>query len=281
MATREIAPAKVNLFLHVIDKRSDGYHLLESLISFSNYGDVLTVEKADKFGLNIIGPFSNMIQADQDNLITRATQIYLGDNKPLPPLQVTLEKNIPIGAGLGGGSSDAAAMIKILQKLKIPMREDQTIDEILLSLGADVPVCYHGKSCFMEGIGEKITPLSLSEKIPAILIHPNISCATPTIFSQIMSPYTPSIDQELLHYDALSFLHKQQNDLSAAAIKIVPDIQNILENLNEQSGCFLARMSGSGSACFGLFDTKDLAEQAALKIKEQHPQWWVQPITLN
>lgn len=281
MATREIAPAKVNLFLHVIGKRSDGYHLLESLISFSNYGDVLTVEKADKFGLNIIGPFSNMIKADQDNLITRATQTYIGDNKPLPPLKVTLEKNIPIGAGLGGGSSDAAAMIKILQKLKIPMREDRTIDDILLSLGADVPVSYHGKSCFLEGIGEKITPLPLPEKIPAILIHPNISCATPTIFSQITPPYTPSIDQELLHHDALSFLHKQQNDLSAAAIKTVPDIQNILENLNEQIGCSLARMSGSGSACFGLFYTKDLAEQAALKIKEQHPQWWVQPITLN
>lgn len=278
-----LAPAKINLFLHITGKRNDGYHLLQSLFAFADYGDEIRIEESNNFSLAINGPFSDSILSEE-NLITKSVTALENHTGRRANCKIRLTKNIPVGAGLGGGSADAAATIKALidfWDIKVP---DKKIDNIALSLGADIPACLYNRPCFVEGIGEKIIPINSFPALPAILVYPNKGCSTTEIFdrynlspSKIITPPENLNDKQQL----MEFLKKQKNDLTATAIDHIPEINNILDEIKNQKGCLISRMSGSGSTCFGLFETKEDSENAVQNIKKNNPGWWVQAVTIK
>ena len=273
------APAKINLFLHVTGKRSNGYHELQSLIAFANIGDEITISPADTYSLTLKGDAQDL-DNDGNNIITKAAEKMGQAFSRELNFTITLQKNIPMGAGLGGGSSDAAATIKAILKfwnVKLPELE---LNDILLSLGADVPACYVGQPSMMEGIGEIITPLSRFTQTPAILVYPNVHCTTEDVFKSFSAPFTNKTslpDTSNLH----GFITQQKNDLTDTALTLFPEINDALEVIEQQDGCKFSRMSGSGSTCFGLFNTAEESEKAAKKIQKEKPDWWVRPVLLN
>lgn len=289
IAVEMTAPAKVNLNLHVTGRRDDGYHLLQSLVAFTNFGDKVEIYPADSYALDITGPFAASFldgAAVQDNLITRAV-MALGDMfGQTTGVSIRLVKNIPLGAGLGGGSADAAAVIRGMlqfwsgQGIEMPVVDMTALAPLLLSLGADVPVCYHGRDCFFEGIGDDIHPLVTAiPKMDILLVYPQKICSTPAVFKGFDTAFiTQDIRRDGFddRPDFLSYLQETQNSLSAPAISQIPEIARILQLLEQQQGCSLSRMSGSGSCCFGLFDDTALCQQGADAIRRAHPEWWVQ-----
>ena len=270
-----LAPAKINLFLHLISKRLDGYHNIESLIAFTDFGDLIKVEEATELTLEIEGPFAEDIKGldEEQNLVMRAavglnklTGKYLG-------AKITLVKNIPVSSGIGGGSSDAAATIKALQKLWHLSIPDGDILKICLSLGADVPACLYGNPVFVSGMGEELRPIQGLSDFYCVLVNPRIQISTPTIFNSFDGGFSSSIshsgDEDLFGFVRFS------NDLQKPADVLVPEIQQAIESLMGEKGCKLARMSGSGATCFGLFDKKDDVEKAFGGIKAKNSNWWV------
>lgn len=274
-AVRRIAPAKINLFLHITGKRADGYHLLQSLVAFTDFGDQLTIKNADQYSLVITG--NNNLPATQENLVSRAIHATAAALKRPPNVAVTLDKHIPLGAGLGGGSSDAATAIKALLNLWDEKLTQETLQKIFLGLGADVPVCYHGAAATMEGIGDLVTPLDDFIPMPAIIAYPNVHCSTADIFKKIAPPYSHNV----VVFPDINFISAQKNDLTGAAISEASEIKNVLEIIKDQDGCKLSRMSGSGSACFGLFDNTTQSEFAAQRIQKACPDWWVRSALLK
>ena len=275
---RLIAPAKINLFLHITGKRQDGYHDLQSLVCFADFGDEIIIEPCDKFSFIQTGKL-----VEGDNIIIKAANAIATATNQSLNCKITLNKNIPIGAGLGGGSSNAATIIKGLLKFW-QVKEPESIHEILYNLGADVPCCYHGKSCYFEGIGDVITPVSLPSNLYAVLINPNKHCATKDIFQKIKPPYHPiiSLPKSFENQDQLiRFLKQQDNDMTLPAIHQVPDIKNILDYLSAQPNTILTRMSGSGATCFALTSTKEQTETLTQQIQSDHPEWWVQAVKLK
>ena len=280
-----IAPAKINLSLHITGQRNDGYHLLDSLIAFADYGDVIDVRPAAGFSFKADGLFAKDLPAnDADNLSVKAAH-YLGRilQKELN-LSLHLTKNIPIGGGLGGGSSDAAATIKKLLRFWNTEIDKEKLNKILFELGADTPVCYAGNAAHVTGIGEIITPVPSIPDMPAILIYPNKFCSTAEIFKNFQQPFStpdPLPTEFNGREEFYNFLKKQKNDLTSAALAHIPEIKSVLDIIQVQEGCALSRMSGSGSTCFGLFDTKKNSELAAEKIKRAHPELWLQAVTIK
>ena len=275
------APAKINLFLSVTGRRDNGYHELQSLVAFTkNFGDIITISPSDQFSFDST---ATHLPTDENNLvICAATLLADALNKDLN-LSIHLSKHIPIGAGLGGGSSDAAATIKGL--LKFWCVDDMASDElndILLKLGADVPSCYHAQSCYFEGIGDIITPLNRFPSCYTVLAYPNAHSSTQEIFKNFNEVFSNPIGWLPTYFnnieDLIAFLSQQKNDLTPAATKNMPDIQETINIIDEQENCLLARMSGSGSACFGLFKTPQDAQKAQNSIREKHPQWWVKSV---
>jgi len=273
-ALKIFSPAKINLALHVTGRRDDGYHLLDSIVAFADIGDEISIIPADDFTLSITGLFADKLPAERDNLVEKAAHLlskrYALDLK----LNIALTKNLPIAAGIGGGSSNAAATIHGLAQYY----ELKTIDEdILLALGADVPVCYHGITnggmVRMGGIGETLETLAPRAPLPALLINPNTACPTKDIFAALKTIDNPPMTQT-------ADLGALRNDLTDAAIAHNPVIRNVLDVL-ENSGATLSRMSGSGATCFGLYATSDDAQSAAQAIKATHPDWWARPCLIN
>ena len=273
-------PAKVNLFLHIVGRNKDTYHELQSLVYFADFGDEITITEAEVFSFS---SNNKSIQTD-DNIIVKAAQSLSKElNQPLY-CSITLNKKIPIGAGLGGGSSDAAAVIKGLLEFWDISEPPTNLESILLSLGADVPSCYHGRACYFENIGEIITPIQNAPDLYGVLVNPHIACATKDIFSKIKPPFKNSITlpaQFDSSADLIDFLKEQNNDLTPAACQTIPEIQNVLDYLSMQDENLLTRMSGSGATCFSLFETKEKAKHCALSIQKENPQWWVQAVTLK
>lgn len=273
-----LAPAKINLFLHITGKRPDGYHCLESLISFADIGDEVTLEAADDFILRIDGPFAGQLPETSDNLISDAFKRLSAETGHPLNVAVTLTKNLPIGAGIGGGSADAAAAIRLLLKHWNIFVNEEVLNPFLLSIGADVPVCFANQTSFVSGIGEVVEPMGLIEPIPALIVNPGSFLSTPEVFKQGVAQYShpikyivPTSKDELM-----AFLKAQHNDLEVPAIACLPVINEVLRKIQEQQGCEFARMSGSGATCFGLFETKEQADLAGKEIRKQHPEWWVQ-----
>lgn len=269
----EYGKAKINLFLHVTGKRDDGYHELDSLVTFCDLHDVIKVKEADKFYFLFDGPFSSSINA-ADNLCVKAAKLFASHYNIDLQCHIRLEKNIPVAAGLGGGSADAAATIRALYKF-FEVKEDIRFFEKLVMLGADIPVCLQQKNSFMRGVGEQIEFVDLP-KIYFVLINPNKACATKEVFAKFSDEFMPDQKVDVSTYNELiDFLEKVSNQLEKPSSEIVEDIAAIKELLLQQKGCDIARLTGSGATCFGLFKDYDLASKAAGAIRSEHLDWWV------
>jgi len=283
--TRVFAPAKINLFLHVGDRRADGYHELESLVAFADVGDDLVLESADKLSLTVDGPFRAELAGEGDNLVLRAARgvsVLAGHDLPR---RITLTKNLPVASGIGGGSADAAATLRAFL-LEWQREEFKLSDfvELAKTLGADVPVCFFGHSAWMYGIGDGIERVDLPE-LPAVLVNPGVSVATRDVFAKLD---TRSGVDKLQWPEGFSdagaviaFLKTVGNDLEASALSVAPVIGDVLGALRALDGVQLARMSGSGATCFGLFADRVTADNAAAQIALDHPGWWVTSATLS
>ncbi len=267
----EIAAAKVNLCLHVTGQRHDGYHLLDSLVVFASVGDRLTIESADDLDLTISGPQAANLPVSDDNLILRAARAFGGGRGAA----IRLEKHLPVASGIGGGSADAAAALRGLSRLwGLPLPDAATV----LGLGADVPVCLISRAVRMTGIGETLTPIPPLPPAHLVLVNPGVGVSTPAVFRALPSktnPPLPAPPRFASLPDVVRWLVDQRNDLEPPALSLAPEIATAKSALAAQPGCLLARMSGSGATCFGLFETAAKAETAAESLRRNHPNWWV------
>ena len=275
MRNRQSANAKINLCLHVTAQRTDGYHLLDSLVVFADFGDVVDCRKADDFSFAINGPFGGDLSVGQDNLITRAAGL-LGHGGA----HVQLTKNLPVSSGIGGGSADAAAALHGLSELwDVSLPDDNG-----LSLGADVPVCLASRATRMQGIGDHLTPVNFLPQMAAVLVNSGDAVSTPTIFSSLETKANPEInslpDHRLNFDETIEYLRQLRNDLEKPAITHTPKIAQVLRALSKTDAA-LVRMSGSGATCFSLYHDIISAQKAADTIQGENPTWWVQPVMLN
>ncbi|MCC1494181.1 4-(cytidine 5'-diphospho)-2-C-methyl-D-erythritol kinase [Cognatishimia sp. F0-27] len=272
MKAEAFAPAKINLALHVTGQRADGYHLLDSLVAFADVGDTITVARAARTTLAITGPMAAGIPATPDNLCWRAADAFDA------PVAITLDKHLPASAGIGGGSSDAAATLRAMAQLcDAPPSMDPA------QLGADVPVCMLARGAHMHGIGEAVTPIPLPS-FPAVLVNPCVAVSTPEVFRRLavktnaaMDPFPRTTDRA----DWLDWLQVQRNDLERPAIAGAPVIADVLHALRALPQTRLVRMSGSGATCVALCDAKRDADAAASALSHAHPDWWVTACILH
>jgi 4-diphosphocytidyl-2-C-methyl-D-erythritol kinase len=273
MQINELARAKINLCLHVTGRRDDGYHLLDSIVAFADIGDRISVAPGDGFSLTINGPFANGLSCDDDNLVLQAARLYGND---CSGAAVTLTKNLPVASGIGGGSADAAATLRAMSRMtSVPLPLDRG-----LSLGADVPVCLQNTSCRMQGIGDVITPLSPFPQFSAVLVCPKVAVATTSVFAALECKQNAPLSYDPTQAINYGYISRQRNDLEKVAINTVPEIRECLDVIKKQ-GASLARMSGSGATCFGLFETEQVAQQAAKSIAASRAAWWVKPCVLG
>lgn len=264
-SVRVFAPAKINLFLHVGDKRADGFHPLESLAVFVDVGDRLSLERSDNLSLTIDGPFAEGLVGDGDNLVLKAARLINVTGR------IVLTKNLPVASGIGGGSADAAAALRALNELWNLNRTD--LAEIAAKLGSDVPVCVASKAAWMEGRGEILTPASVPA-LSLVLVNPRVGVSTADVFRTLKD--RSGIGMRLgWEGDLLPFLRNATNDLEEPACAIQPVIGDVLDALETLPGVKLARMSGSGATCFGIFEDEASAANAARLLSVEHPGWWV------
>jgi 4-diphosphocytidyl-2-C-methyl-D-erythritol kinase len=277
-AVKVFAPAKINLFLHVGERRADGYHALESLVVFADVGDELLIEKADQFSLALNGPFGGSLANEQDNLIAKAARALATKADRAPNAKITLTKNLPIASGIGGGSADAAAALRGLVQfwnLDIPRDELCALAE---TLGSDVPACLLSETLWMTGRGEGIEPVAGVPPAPLVLVNPGVGVSTAQIFAKLEKRvgigHATKPQGELSVLALADYFKSNRNDLEKPARAIAPAIDETLSAL-AKSGALRTRMSGSGATCFGLFADDKSAQAAAATIAENHPSWWV------
>lgn len=274
MTTDGFAPAKINLTLHVTGQRADGYHLLDSLVVFADMGDHLSLRPAARARLCVTGPMAMGVPVGPDNLVLRAAAL-MG-----VPAEITLDKHLPAAAGIGGGSSDAAACLRALSIISgLPVPEN------VLSLGADVPVCLLARAARMQGIGERVTPVAGLPPLDAVLVNPGVPVSTPAIFRRLTRRDNPAMPETLPAWpdasELIRWLGAQRNDLQAPALAEAPVIGDVLHTIDATRGCALARMSGSGATCFGLYPEAADAAEAAQALRAAHPGWWVCAVRLS
>lgn len=284
----EKAPAKINLALHITGQRADGYHLLDSLVAFTTEGDVLTFAMAEQAEFSVSGSFAPLLSAEDasTNLVVKAYHLLRrhaqaamqqqGHMHPLPEIAIHLEKNLPIASGIGGGSADAAACLRGLAKLWKLDLPAETLAQIGLALGADVPMCLKGQPLRATGIGETVQSLPHFPEFAIVLANPLKPVSTPAIFKSLTKRDHPPLDPMPLAKDQsawLAYLGAQRNDLEQAARALCPEIASLSDMLT-QSGADLVRMSGSGATCFGLYTAPEKAQQAASALKAQRPDWY-------
>lgn len=278
----EHAPAKINLALHVTGQRLDGYHLLETLVVFTQEGDQLRVRKAPQDNLTITGPFSKNLPQDQQNLVVRARDLMriLAGERAFP-VHIELEKNLPIASGIGGGSSDAAATLRALNRLWQLAIPPQKLAEAALSLGADLPMCLAARTLVAQGIGEVLVPVPSLPSLALVLVNPGIALATPSVFAALetrANSTLPPMPVQWNNENLSGWLAASRNDLERPALTIAPQIGDALDALRD-AGAGLARMSGSGATCFGLFNMLQDAAYAASTIAAMQPTWYVKATT--
>jgi 4-diphosphocytidyl-2-C-methyl-D-erythritol kinase len=256
-----VAPAKINLFLRICGKTDDGYHLLDSAVVFTHFGDHLTIEPAHDDQLAIIGEFASGLESADDNLVMTALRGFRAAGGVIGGLSITIEKNIPVGAGLGGGSADAAALLRAVNALSsMPLGKD-ALYHLAASLGADVPVCLAGGCQRIAGIGETMTPIDLDFAGAILLVNPRIPLSTKEVFTRFTGP-TSGFAGSVSNLDAAGMV-RLGNDLTATAVELAPAINSCLDRLARSKGAIATAMSGSGASCFALFDHIDNAEIAA------------------
>ncbi len=281
MKTRVFAPAKINLTLHVTGQRSDGYHLLDSLVVFAPFGDDLTMWAADRLSLVVDGPMARGVPAGEDNLVLRAARLLGGARGA----GLRLTKLLPPASGIGGGSADAAAALRGLAALwglaepqAGPGGEARGIRGDILGLGADIPMCLASASCRVRGVGERLKLVTGLPPIPALVVNPGVGVSTPSVFKKLKdkdnAPMPETIPGFSSVHDLAGWLRDQRNDLETPAIAIQPAIDRVLKALRACPDILLARMSGSGATCFGIFPDRDRARAAHDVLARQHPDWW-------
>lgn len=277
----EPARAKINLSLRVLGRRADGYHLLESLVCFAATGDRLELRLGEPLGLSVGGPMADDAGPPDDNLVLRAAGAL---KRRIPQLDLgrfELTKLLPVGAGLGGGSADAAAALRLLAQANRLRPDDERLYEAAREVGSDVPACIDSGSRWMSGTGHDLSALVEVPQIFLVLAHPGVPLATKDVYDalgawtvldepQVSPPRVPRGRKEFLQ-----FLAGLSNDLESPAFRLAPIVEEVLKALRDQPGCVLARMSGSGSACFGIFATRGAAALAARLLAIRNPGWWV------
>lgn len=274
-AVVEPAPAKINLALAVTSRREDGYHLLDSLVTFTAFGDRIGLAPAAEDRFTLTGRFCGVLSAEADNLVTRARDrlraALAPTGQPVPPVHIHLEKNLPIASGIGGGSADAAATLRGLISLWKAELPADGLDALALGLGADVPMCLASRPLRARGVGEAITPVALPA-LPIVLANPLVGVSTPAVFQALASRHNPplALAGAAGWAEALARL---RNDLEPPARRLCPEIAVISESL-AATGAGLVRMSGSGATCFALYDTDAAAETAAAALSRRHPHWF-------
>jgi 4-diphosphocytidyl-2-C-methyl-D-erythritol kinase len=293
-ALSENGRAKVNLTLRVVGRRTDGYHDIESVVAFADCADHLTLTPGSELDLRTSGPLAEACGATSDNLVIKAAHLL---RERVPDLKVgsfTLEKVLPVAAGIGGGSADAAAALRLLAQLNGLAFDDPRIIAVAQLTGADVPVCVASRACVMTGVGENLQPLNLP-KMPSVMVNPCVPVATKDVFralglrnGQLLVGATDVLlqDRSWPEPDAsvtewIEAFVEVGNDLEAPALRIQPVIDEVLSALRDAKGAKLARMSGSGATCFAIFADDADARAAAEKIRRDHPVWWVHAGTLS
>jgi 4-diphosphocytidyl-2-C-methyl-D-erythritol kinase len=274
------APAKVNLFLHVGEKRADGYHDIQSLAAFTTCGDEISLEPDDGISLSLNGPFGTQLSGGgAENLALKAAKLLAEKTGTKRGARIGLRKNLPVASGLGGGSADAAAVLRGLDGLWQSAVGHDRLREIAGSLGADVPVCIDSVTSWMEGKGERVRPLPPLPNGGVLLVNPGVQVPTAQVFAalgrrrgqEMLPPPAPFLDA----YALICFLKERANDLELPARMIAPVITEVLRETSELPEVLLARMSGSGATCFGLFADEATARAAALLLRARRPEWWV------
>lgn len=285
--------AKVNLSLRVIGRRTDGYHDLESVVAFADCADHLTLEPGAELKLTTTGPLASFCGETADNLVLKAARLL---TEAVPGLKVgafALEKVLPVAAGIGGGSADAAAALRLLARLNGLSLDDARLQDVALQTGADVPVCVASRACNMTGVGEQLLPLSIPT-MPCVMVNPRLAVATKDVFAALglrngellvgatdvlQSPSWPDDGASL--EDWVEALASSSNDLEEPATRVQPVIGEVIAALNATNGAWLARMSGSGATCFAIYENTADAHRAAEKIRREHSGWWVHSGTLS
>jgi 4-diphosphocytidyl-2-C-methyl-D-erythritol kinase len=270
----EAAPAKVNLYLHVTGRRADGYHQLDSLVIFAGVGDTLSGNPADALSLELRGPFAASLASEPDNLVLRAARSLASAAGISKGAALTLDKYLPVASGIGGGSADAAAALRLLCRLwQLPNAD--LLFQLAAQLGADVPVCLDSQPARMGGIGDRLEPAPQLPVGGLLLVNPGVAVATADVFRARRGPWSPPavLPPRWANVSAMAVaLGELRNDLQPVAINVQPTIGAVLAALEATPGCLLARMSGSGASCFGLYSDAGTARQAAEALPD--PSWW-------
>ena len=286
--------AKVNLTLRVVGRRVDGYHDLESVVAFADCADRLTLTPGPELSLKTTGPLASACGDSSDNLVLKAAKLLGESVAGLKAGSFVLEKILPVAAGIGGGSADAAAALRLLAQLNDLKLDDKRLLDVALATGADVPVCLASRACDMTGVGETLMPLS-PPKMPCVLVNPRVPVATKDVFEalglrhgELLIGATDVVMQASSWPEDGGSLEEwveafaaSANDLEAPATKIQPLIGEVISALNSTNGAWLARMSGSGATCFALYENTAEAQRGASKIQLEHPSWWVHAGTLS
>ena len=272
----EHASAKINLFLHVGDKRADGFHPLQSLAVFTAMGDVLSMEPGFGLSLTIEGPFAKGLDGEGDNLVLRAARALDTQGAKL-----TLTKNLPVASGIGGGSADAAAALRGLNQLWNLDRNEAVLRDLAAGLGSDIPACVLSASCFMEGRGEVLRAAQSMPRVPMLLVNPGVAVPTKDAFAALGERSGVEMALPRGNFadtaDLLRFLETTRNDLEEPARRIQPVIGDVLQAIAKLPGALMTRMSGSGATCFGIFADDDCCRRAAETLKTRQPGWWIAP----
>jgi 4-diphosphocytidyl-2-C-methyl-D-erythritol kinase len=285
----ETARAKINLALHVVGRRPDGYHLLDTLVAFADIGDTVEVSETarGRLALFLDGPFADQLSDSgppRDNLVLRAARELSAlpgvhpDHKR-PGARIALTKRLPVAAGLGGGSADAAATLRLLDRfwnLGTPRRE---LAALGLKLGADVPMCLVSRPLRAEGIGEKIAPAGGIPALPLLLLNPGVSVSTSAVFARLQSASGSAVwplpERFASIIEFAQWLRMSRNDLFEPAREEAPSIATAVKAMAADPDCLIARMSGSGATVFGLFNSRTAAERAAVRLSTKRPNWWL------
>ncbi|MGL4635896.1 MAG: 4-(cytidine 5'-diphospho)-2-C-methyl-D-erythritol kinase [Beijerinckiaceae bacterium] len=276
------APAKLNLALNITGRRADGYHELDSLFAFCDLSDELAITHADELTLSVTGSWAGHITADSDNLVLRAAQMLREHTKVIKGASIQLTKHIPVAAGLGGGSADAAAALRGLNRFWNSGCSEEVLLSLAARLGADVPACLASKPVLARGIGEVLTPLPALRACGVLLVNPRVETPTPQVFKAfaranavIAQRQLVSLEQSFANLDALvEALRPRGNDLLEAATSVSSVIADVLDALHVLPDCRYAHLSGSGATCFALFETEALAKAAAKELSEARLDWW-------
>ncbi|MBM3502889.1 MAG: 4-(cytidine 5'-diphospho)-2-C-methyl-D-erythritol kinase [Alphaproteobacteria bacterium] len=276
------APAKVNLCLHVLGRRPDGYHELASLAVFAGVSDEIELRPSDRWSIEVRGPFSRGVPATDANLVVRAARALATQLGVSDALAVVLTKNVPVAAGLGGGSSDAATTLRALPALWGRAVDSDRLRSLGAALGADIPFCLGDEVCVLGGAGDRLTPVLGWPALSTVLVNAGKPLETRAVFSAWQAPGSGPLSRPPTDSAGIwRFMGAVRNDLTAAAIGLDPTIAEVLAALDRTTGCRVARMSGSGGTCFALYGSEGEAADAANELKSVHSSWWVRATRLG